>query len=89
MVPVSARALLGLPLMLIVNSSAWNGLSFAVPTLVLYVLTVPLPSSSSVLSVSDSYSPSLLSGLSSERCTCLVLTCFLGHSFHMCPLSPQ
>jgi len=89
MVPVSARALAGLPLMLIVNSSAWNGLSFGMPSVVIYVLAEPLPASCSLLSVSGSYSPSLLSGLSSERRTWLVLTSFSGHSVAMCPLSPQ
>jgi len=59
------------------------------PTVVLYVLIEPLPSSCSVLSVSGSYSPSLLSGLSSERRTWVVLTSLFGHSFAMCPLSPQ
>jgi len=35
MVPVAARALAGMALMLIVNSSTWNGLSLGVPTVVL------------------------------------------------------
>jgi len=32
MVPVSVRVLAGLPLMLIVNLSAWDGLSLGVPS---------------------------------------------------------
>jgi len=86
-VPMSARALADFPLMRIVNLRAFKGWVFCgVPTVVLNDKTELSSFSSSVLS--DSAWDSSFSVFSDER-TWLVLTSFLGHSFALCPLSPQ
>jgi len=86
-VPVSARALADFPLMRIVNSRALMGWVLSgMPTVVLNDRTEPSSFSSSLLTDSASDSSS---SVSSEARTWLVFTSFFGHSFAMCPLSPQ
>ena len=90
MVPVSASALAGYSFTMMVNSSTWKGFFsfFGCPTVVLKVIIEFCSLSSSVLSGSALYSPSLLS-VSLERRTWFDLTSFLGHLFGRCPFSPQ
>jgi len=86
-VPVSARALTDFPLMRIVNSRALKGWVISgVSRVGLNDRTEPSSFSSSVLTNSASASSS---SVSSEARTWLVFTSFFGHSFAMCPLSPE